>query len=427
LPCSGGGAITNAGSLILTDVTVTGNSTSESGGTNAMVVGGGIENTSNLALILSTVTGNAASAVGGTTQNLALGGGIDNQGGTISLDRSTISGNFATATGNATGTNQAQGGGIRDFGQLTVTQSTINGNSVSATGSSAANSGIGGAIAMSTGPFGGTTALDRSTVTGNTVTVGTPVSSQGAGGIFSSAGNSLLSITSSTISGNSAASNANLVLAAQNNAVKNTIVSNPLGGGVNCSAVGSSHGFNIDDGATCGFTQPGDQQDTNPMLAATLGNNGGPTPTLALLAGSPAIDRGLSSVGETADQRGLARPSDFPAISNLALGDGTDVGAFEVQVPGAAPLVTAAADTPPDTSLSARLRKRKHKATFTFGATEAGSSFLCKLDKAPFTPCTSPVTFKKLPRGKHTYRVEAKYPAGNVDPTPSTFSFKFKR
>ena len=39
------------------------------------------------------------------------------------------------------------------------------------------------------------------------------------------------------------------------------------------------------------------------------------------------------ALGATTDQRGLPRPSDFASISNLEGGDGSDVGAFELQAP----------------------------------------------------------------------------------------------
>src|SRR5262249_30318418 len=58
-----------------------------------------------------------------------------------------------------------------------------------------------------------------------------------------------------------------------------------------------------------------------------LGDYGGPTPTIALRSGSPAIDRG-NSFGLTNDQRGFARTIDDPSVANAA--GGTDVGAFEV-------------------------------------------------------------------------------------------------
>src|SRR5262249_35055327 len=61
---------------------------------------------------------------------------------------------------------------------------------------------------------------------------------------------------------------------------------------------------------------------TNPMLG-TLQNNGGPTQTLALLAGSPAIDAGSNALASslTSDQRGLAR-----FVNGTA-----DIGAYEFQ------------------------------------------------------------------------------------------------
>jgi CSLREA domain-containing protein len=69
----------------------------------------------------------------------------------------------------------------------------------------------------------------------------------------------------------------------------------------------------------------------NPQLGP-LQNNGGPTDTMALLGGSPAIDRGDadSALGAT-DQRGLARVNVLPSIPAPAGGDGSDIGAYEVQ------------------------------------------------------------------------------------------------
>jgi len=43
-----------------------------------------------------------------------------------------------------------------------------------------------------------------------------------------------------------------------------------------------------------------------------------------LLEGSPAIDQG-NSFGESTDQRGLPRPSDFVGIPNASSGDGSDL------------------------------------------------------------------------------------------------------
>ena len=49
---------------------------------------------------------------------------------------------------------------------------------------------------------------------------------------------------------------------------------------------------------------------------------------MALRAGSPAIDKGKGYTGS--DQRGFPRVIDDPAVPNASGGDGTDIGAFEV-------------------------------------------------------------------------------------------------
>jgi hypothetical protein len=71
-------------------------------------------------------------------------------------------------------------------------------------------------------------------------------------------------------------------------------------------------------------------------------------------------------------------------------------------------------------------KTRKRRATFEFSSSEPGSSFECSLDGAPFAACTSPLT-AKVKRGKHTFSVRAKDPAGNVDPTSATDDWKVKK
>lgn len=78
-----------------------------------------------------------------------------------------------------------------------------------------------------------------------------------------------------------------------------------------------------------GFSGTGDKTGMGALLAA-LAANGGPTQTMALLAGSPAIDAGTAD-GATTDQRGLPRTFDNPAVANAATSDGTDIGAVEAQ------------------------------------------------------------------------------------------------
>ena len=68
-------------------------------------------------------------------------------------------------------------------------------------------------------------------------------------------------------------------------------------------------------------------------LLGPLQDNGGPTFTHAPLPGSPVIDAGNNFSGADFDQRGLEflRTVDFSDRPNAAGGDGTDIGAVEVQ------------------------------------------------------------------------------------------------
>ena len=134
----------------------------------------------------------------------------------------------------------------------------------------------------------------------------------GGGGIASWGS---LTVTNSTFSGNSAGdgggggiSNVGATVT-----VTNTILANSTSGR-NCSGTITDGGHNIDDGTTCGFSAAnGSLNDTTPKLAAGLAKNGGPIQTIALLAGSPAINAGDESVCSAApvnnlDQRGYVRP-----------------------------------------------------------------------------------------------------------------------
>jgi len=75
---------------------------------------------------------------------------------------------------------------------------------------------------------------------------------------------------------------------------------------------------------------------TGDALLAPLGSYGGPTQTIALLPGSPAIDTG-GTVLETTDQRGFAR----------VIGSSADIGAYEFGNPGAAGFANYARETIP--------------------------------------------------------------------------------
>jgi hypothetical protein len=68
-------------------------------------------------------------------------------------------------------------------------------------------------------------------------------------------------------------------------------------------------------------------------------------------------------------------------------------------------------------------RTTKRLAKFTFGSSEAGSSFECKLDKKPFRACTSPYQ-RKVKAGKHQFQVRAVDVQGKADETPAVFRWK---
>jgi hypothetical protein len=102
------------------------------------------------------------------------------------------------------------------------------------------------------------------------------------------------------------------------------------------SGIFASQGFNL-VGTTNGSTGwtandlVGNNAAPLDPLLSPLRDNGGPTWTIALLPGSPAIDAGVSA-GLTTDQRGRFRPIDDPTITNAPGGDGCDIGALELQL-----------------------------------------------------------------------------------------------
>jgi len=92
--------------------------------------------------------------------------------------------------------------------------------------------------------------------------------------------------------------------------------------GSNCYGAIIDGRHNISSDSSCPFTQPGSLINTDPKLGP-LRDYGGPTPTVPLLAGSPAIDAAASAACSPTDQRGIARP----------YGAGCDIGAFESAPP----------------------------------------------------------------------------------------------
>jgi hypothetical protein len=89
-------------------------------------------------------------------------------------------------------------------------------------------------------------------------------------------------------------------------------------------------------------------------------------------------------------------------------------------------LVVETADAaPPDTTITAGPAGATTDATptFEFTATETPATFACRVDDAPFAPCTSPHTTAELADGAHAFEVAGRDAAGNLDPTPASRSF----
>jgi hypothetical protein len=276
-----GAGIFNNGTLTVKNSTISGNH-AVSGRASG---GGGIYNSGKASINNSTISGNSASAGSISQRLVAVGGGIYNSGGKVTINNSTISGNSASAFGYG---GEAQGGGIdNDFGTLTINNSTVTGNNAS----SYYSYGSGGGIA------GSTVTINNSTVSGNGAS--SHYGKAYGGGISASA------------------------------TLQNSIVANNPSGG-NCGGNMTSKGYNLSSDGTCNFNGPGDLNNTDPLLGQ-LGNYGGPTQTIPLLSGSPAIDAGNPSGCSDGqghllktDQRGKPRP-DKEDIG------GCDMGAFERQ------------------------------------------------------------------------------------------------
>ena len=264
----GGGGIHTFGDLTLTNCVVAANTTTN--------LGGGIRSTTSatLTLVESSVNGNSAAG---------SGGGIMMNQGTATLIGTTVSGNSASS---------GDGGGIKSLeGQLTLVNSTVSGNS--------APSGAGGGLLAS--------------YTGSSPTLS-------------------LTLSNSTITANSAAAAGGVrALVGSRSSVRNTIIAgNTAGTSADCIGELTSQGYNLIENTTgCAIAGVTTGNVTGaPANLAVLANNGGPTQTHALLAGSPAIDAGNPAAPgsggiacEAADQRGAIRPP-------LSQGR-CDIGAYE--------------------------------------------------------------------------------------------------
>jgi CSLREA domain-containing protein len=213
---------------------------------------------------------------------------------------------LTVANGSRENVSQGGGGLLNDSGKVKVSNSTFSRNSAF----------IGGAIRND----GGTLEVSNSTFSGNGSTAG-------GGGLWIDSGT--VRVNNSTFSRNIATFHGRggsiEKFEPGKATLKNTIVANSLGG--NCGGQITDGGYNIDDGNSCSFRAANHSlPSTNPKLASkpSLANNGGPTKTIALLTGSPAINaipQGTNGCGTkiTTDQRGVSRPQ----------GNRCDIGAFE--------------------------------------------------------------------------------------------------
>jgi hypothetical protein len=279
---SDGGAVYNAGTLTLTQVAVSNSKAYAFWDNqfhcckNTLSRGGGIYNDGVLTVGYSTIARN--SVVGSdwlyyTDQE--FGAGIYNAG-VVTLDHSAVLSNTGDGWGGV------YGGGVYNAGTIRIGDSTIAGNAAGIKG--IFNDGAGGGI------YGETQLIANSTIAGNTAVDGAP-----GGGIVGNVDQMLDTI----VADNSAGKCADL----------------------DGALASSSH--NLFGNSACGSGYAGsDLLDIDPKLDS-IRENGGPTETMALLPGSPAIDSGDNANAPPYDQRGPG----YPRIVNGTI----DRGAFEVQ------------------------------------------------------------------------------------------------
>jgi hypothetical protein len=99
--------------------------------------------------------------------------------------------------------------------------------------------------------------------------------------------------------------------------VQNCLIADAVSGGNGYGGL-TDAGHNLSSDDTCSFGGPGSLNETDPGIGE-LGDYGGLTQTIPLLADSPAINAAAEITGLTSDQRGVARPQ----------GITFDIGAFE--------------------------------------------------------------------------------------------------
>ena len=342
-------SVTSGISLSLTNLNLTGGSTTNNGGAIDNKSGGTVT------ISNSTLSGNSATYYGAAIYN--------NNGGTVTISNSTLSGNSA-----------AVGGAILSFGgTVTISNSTLSGNSAISSGGAIFNQGKSSTLMISNSTLsgnsantggaiynfgGGTVTISNSTLSGNSANTGGAIGSTSGtvtisnsslysnsasyGGAIENSVGSTVTITNSTLYSNSATYDGGTI---DNNSGSTVNLQNSLLQGSNICFGNSfiDKGYNLEAEATNSYTCElgASSMNTTDAILGTLRNNGGTTNTVALLSGSPAIGAiPAASCVVTADQRGVNRPQ----------GTKCDIGAFEVVVNPATPTVTT---NPTNTTVTA--------------------------------------------------------------------------
>ncbi len=316
-----GGAINNSGTLNADGCTFTGNSASGGAGGDAYLgpwpgsdggegSGGAVFNSG------------TATIKGGAFSGNSVVGRRGGNGGTLWHPPSPPEGGSGGSGGSASG------GAICNVGSLIVQESVaVNNSCAGGTGGNwggpggypgSGGRGNGGALFN-----GGTAELINDTVAFNTGSggpSGDPYNGNDGGGSGGICGP--VQMTNCTL-----AFNSGFVGDGGKNAVAtggltpgSLLVNSILAGNVpnNCSGPIIDAGHNLSSDNSCAFTSAGSLNNVDPLLGP-LADNGGPTLTMALLPGSPAIDAGDNSVALPTDQRG------FPRL----VGPAIDIGAYE--------------------------------------------------------------------------------------------------
>ena len=354
----GGGAVYSYGQVNVQSSTVSDN-INNSGG----FVAGAISAKFGLSIHDSTVAGNYSNTLGGA---IVASGDVDIARSTFDQNSSDQNGGAIALTGDTAGTaeitdstfttNSGNSGGAihleNGAPNLTISRSTFSGNK-SAEG--------GGAIA----DYYSSLAVENSTISGNQASYNG--FNSGGGGIYAEiATGDDVTVTDSTVANNTGYLNGGIMRVDGGGAPDTPIDSTIVAGNTkNAAVLGDT---DLDGAFTGSFdlvqnlggaTLAGSSNilGQDPQLGP-LASNGGLTQTRKPAQTSPAIDKGSAS-GLTTDQRGaaFARTFDVPSIANA--GDGTDIGAVELQATEA-PQSPAA--TPPSVQTPPRKKCRKRKA-----------------------------------------------------------------